>query len=142
MIIIRIISAVFFLSGIILFITTKYLTAKNTSYKKRCIIKTEARVSGNGHKPMEEKDLFPNDKIWYPFLEFYVSNKPVNHRYYFGTDKIRFNIDEQVEILYNPDNSEEFYIPADKLPNRQNKLLIIYGAVCFIIGILLLFLTF
>lgn len=68
---------------------------------------------------------------WYPVYEYFVDNQKMQKCSHIGGSKKAFKIGQNIDILINPQNSNEFYNPAD-----QTSLL---KTIFFIVGILLLF---
>ena len=64
---------------------------------------------------------------YYPVFEYEVTNKTYSKQSEYGYDRKRFAVDETVEIKYNPDNPDDYYVPADLLAAKTGGFNIGFG---------------
>lgn len=72
---------------------------------------------------------------YYPVIEYSVGDKTLNEKYETGYgDKNKYKIGDKVDILYNPDKTEEYLIKSDKSSNIVGIVFIAAGVIIAIVG--------
>jgi hypothetical protein len=81
--------------------------------KKRCTVPTIGKVVDNvWYAPTYDSYL-----ALFPIIEYSVGNEVVRNRYRFGkSPKPQYNIGQELQIYYNKDNPNDFYIADDGTP--------------------------
>ena len=76
------------------------------------------------------------DYIYFPIIEYNVGERIVKKRGSDGSNPSKYVVNDRVEILYNPNNVEEFIVKGYKSPNLWGTVLIVLGALAlvFVIG--------
>ena len=72
---------------------------------------------------------------YYPIINYNVGTKSVTKQSKTGYGNEKYNINEKITILYNPNNVEEFIIKGDKTGNILGIAVIVAGAIALVLGI-------
>ena len=86
----------------------------------------------------ENEDADPNAKTtttYYPILEYQINDRTISGQSHTGSTSQIYNLNDKIDILYNPSNEEEFIIRENN-SNIFAILAIIIGLSIFIIGII------
>ena len=89
-----------------------------------------------------------NDKftyMWVPIIEYDVNGQKYRNFANYGASKPKYDLNQNIEICYNPNDCNEFYICDDNTGNMLSKIFKWVGiglvSVSVIIGIVILVLT-
>ena len=72
---------------------------------------------------------------YYPVIEYKVGENTVSKQSSTGSGTSKYSVNDKVDILYNPNNIEEYIIKGDKSSNLFGIVFIVLGAVVFVLGI-------
>lgn len=106
---------------------------KNIRKKKRnCTSKTYGKVKNI------VKRTYPGDRTttFHPVLEYNIGNLNFVKEYQYGSSICKYKIGQNIEIYYNPENYNEYYVAGD---NTSIFLWIIFGVIGIVAIIFLLF---
>ena len=104
------------LIGIIFIGVGVFMYFKNDELQKVCTEEATATVIDMKEEINTDTDSI-TDYLYYPILEFNDGNKDVQVKSPTGSSSPAYNINDKIEILYNPNNSKEFIIKGDKSSN-------------------------
>ena len=141
---------IFVLVGL-LFVGVGIWTLKSgNELAKRCTQKTTGTVV----EIIEEKSIDSeghNKYKYYPVIRYQVGNKVITKKGNSGfsnntrvniadgivlsSSHSKYKVNDSVEILYNPDNVEEFIIKGDRSTNLAGIIPIVLGSLAAILGI-------
>ena len=112
---------VFFIIGIGMY--------KNEKKKQTiCTVKVLGKV-----KDMVKRESYGTDdtssSAWHPVFEYKVGNENIVKESRYGTFRPRYEVGQEIEIYYNPENVEEYYI-NETLPKKFS--IIISGVGVFV----------
>lgn len=77
-----------------------------------------------------------SSEMFHPIFEYSVGDQKYVKESKFGTTSQKYEIGQEVEIYYNPDNGDQYYVAGE---NTQKKLGIIFtiaGVIVLIVAIL------
>lgn len=76
---------------------------------------------------------------YFPKFQYLVDGKTFEKESTVGTNRPRFTKGQDINVMFNPSNSEQFYVVEDKEAGRFGIYFMIFGAVILIIGIVTIF---
>jgi hypothetical protein len=76
---------------------------------------------------------------YYPVFQYLVDGKSIEKKSTVGTSRPRFTEGQDINISFNPNNSEQFYVAEDKAAARFDIYFMIFGVAVLIIGIVAIF---
>ena len=94
---------------------------------KRCTIETVGTVVGINQESSIDEDGITT-YTYYPIIEYNVGDRKITKQSENGSGASEYMLNDKVDILYNPENIEEFIIKGDK----SN----IIGIVFVVVGII------
>ena len=102
---------------------------KNMEKKKRvCTSKTSGKVIDI------EEDT--REMIAYsPVFEYTVGDHKYVKEYTYGSNVIPYKIGQEVEIYYNPNKPDQYYVEGDVLYKRVAKIIIFLGIICLLLSL-------
>ena len=74
--------------------------------------------------------------IYYPVYEYVAGDQVYTSQSDVGSNIIRYDIGQQVPVMYDPNNPERYYIVGDKVNERFGIIFICIGGVLAILGVL------
>lgn len=98
------------------FVIRKNSKKKIDLLKQLCTNITPATVIKMDRKRFSHSDYYTY--VWYPTYEYYVYGVRCEKESSVGNSKKLFEEGQQTELYYNPNNSEEIYVPAEKIESR------------------------
>ena len=112
------------------------INAKELS--KRCTVEAVGTVVGiNVEEGTEEEDGYIRTVYtYYPVLEYNAGDKTVSKQSNSGSNSPTYKVNDKIDILYNPDNVEEYIIKGDTSSNIVGIIFIVAGVVITIVGII------
>ena len=103
------------------------LGKKQKNKVKNCTHKTTARVIGM--QRMTNRNSYATPTIsWYPVYEYYAGPQRLEKQSTFGQDNQIFYEGQIVELFYNPNDWNEYYVPAERT-GKLNTILGIVGCI-------------
>ena len=121
--------------GIIFIGAGIFSIVKGNELVKKCTVETTATVI-----QLKEESSSDSDGLisytYYPIIEYKVGERTITEQGITGSNPSKYNINDKVEILYNPDKAEEFIIKGDSSSNWIGIIFIVVGVVVIIAGIL------
>ena len=72
----------------------------------------------------------------HPIFEYVAGNETIVTESQYGTSRPRYEVGQEIEIYYNPEKVEEYYIKGETLPKRFAIIFSVVGALVMIMGII------
>lgn len=132
------INVVIVLVGVIFTVVSIGVNHGNKKKVQRCKVLTKGRVVDMQREASTSNTDGVATFSWYPVYEYTADEHIIRKRSYFGQAKQAFYPGEEVEIYYNANDYNEFYVPKE----HTGKLIMafqIIGAMLLIIGVILFF---
>ena len=73
---------------------------------------------------------------YYPVFEYSAYGRSITKKSLFGTGKPRYNIGDELTVLFNPQEIEDYYIPDDKGGNKAGVIFLWFGLFMVALAIL------
>ncbi|MBQ9279741.1 MAG: DUF3592 domain-containing protein [Clostridia bacterium] len=121
-----IVGAVFLALGI-------FMLNQSNALKERC---TE-EASGTVVQMVEEISSDPDstDYTYYPVVEYQAGDQTVSKKSSIGSNPSPYQVGDKVEVLYNPDEVEEFIIVGEDTGKIFQIIFIVIGAVILVVSL-------
>lgn len=127
--------------GGIFFIIGLVLLNKFKSKRIKCTEKTYGKVTDIIKEISLNTDGRGYTYMWYPVFEYTIGELKFKKQSYYGGGQVKFAIGQEVEIYYNPENYNEFYVSGENTPKTIGKIFSIIGIVLMILAVFSLILT-
>ena len=113
-----------------------FLLINANALSKRCTMKTVGTVVDIKVEENIEDDegITRTVYTYYPVIEYDAENKTVKKQSSTGSNSPKYKVNDRINILYNPNNIEEFIIEGDKSSNIIGIIFIVVGIVVAFIG--------
>ncbi len=118
---------IFFIIGIVLLKIRKKKEVNCTSTtfgKVRDIVRHKSYDSNGGYS-----------SSWHPVFEYNIGELKFVKESHYGSSQPKYAIGQDVEVCYNPDNYNEFYIVGETVPKTLGVIFTIVGIIVIIIAI-------
>ena len=120
-----------------------YLMVSGSGMAKKCIVEAVGTVidvieerQENTETDVSGVDIYDSyTYVYYPVIEYTVGDNTVSGKYSNGISKRKYNTGDKVDILYNPEKTDEYLIKNDKTTNFLGIAFIVAGIVVTIIGV-------
>ena len=73
--------------------------------------------------------------IYYPIIEYKVDDNTIRATMDSGSSVVKYDIDEEINILYNPDKPKEFIIKGEKSSSIIGIVVMAVGTLVTVLGI-------
>ena len=125
--------ALIFIMGIgVLFIIVGIVAMNlGNGLKKRCTEKTIGTVVEIVCR--EQSDY--TRPTYFPVIEYQAGDSTVSQMSNSGEYPSKYEVGDQVEIYYNPNNVQEYIIKGDSNPNFVGIIAIVLGSIAALVGI-------
>lgn len=101
-----------------------------TEITKGKVVDIVKRCYGNGH--IDE----PESYMFHPVIEYSVNNEKYVKTHAYGAVPSKYEVGQEVEIHYNPENCEKYYIEGEKNQKTLGIVFTIAGSIIIFAGIL------
>ncbi|MCH5316255.1 MAG: DUF3592 domain-containing protein [Eubacterium sp.] len=128
-----VVGVVFIIAGIIVMI-------QGNISEQRCTEKTTGTVV----ELVIEKSTTSNHRtsyIYFPVIEYQVGDRTISKKSNSGQNPPKYKVGQQVEIYYNPNNVEEYYIKGESAPKFIGILFVVLGSIAVAVGVTVLIKT-
>lgn len=112
-------------------VCTMQTAGKVISIERRVEFNTETDSNGNTRKS--------KSVTYYPVFQYIVNGKSIEKKSTVGTSRPRFTEGQDINISFNPNNPEQFYVAEDKAAERFGIYFMIFGVAVLILGIVAIF---
>ncbi len=123
------------LVGLALLIAGIYTMIKQNKKKTVCTSKTYGRVIDIVEHVNHDSDGISVTR--HPVFEYNIGGENIAEEHPYGRTHSNYNIGQEVEIYYNPENYHEHYIGGDNTPKIQSIILLISGVATVVLGVVL-----
>ena len=124
----------FLLVGIVFIVVGVLVMIQGDSLKQRCTEQALGTVveviCESSYSTIEETYTY----TYYPVIEFQVGDRTISQKSSFGQDPPKYTVGQQVEIYYNPNNVEEYFIKGDSTPQYLGIVFIGLGSLAALVG--------
>ena len=110
-----------------------YILKSGEDKVKRCTVEAVGTVVEIQEETTTDSD--GTSITYHPVLSYKVEGKTIKSKSPVGTSNKKYNVNENVDILYNPNKPEEFIIKGDKSLNIMGIIFVILGTLCAVAGI-------
>ena len=110
------------------------MNARNDELKKICTeeiqsIVTDFYVTGEVYwDPDEDIPTKRDNRVYYPIFEYTVNNETYRQQSPTGEGVKRADAGENITIMYNPANPDEYYVPTGAYATKNGTLTIGFGS--------------
>ena len=123
------------LLGLIFFVSGVIVLKNRKKKEKNCTSKTHGKVIDI--LKHESKGVNYYTYSWHPVFEYTIGNLKYVKESLYGFSESKFAIGQDVEILFNPENYNEFYVATETLPKTLGRIFTIIGILLIVIAILI-----
>ena len=123
------------LFGIIFVGVGIFILARGNELAKRCTIE----ATGTVVEIIEETSTDADEGIsytYYPVIEYKAGDNTISKKSNNGSNPSKYNVSDKVDILYNPENVEEYIIKGDKSSTLFGIIFIVVGIFIAIVGLI------
>lgn len=119
--------------GILFLVVGVFMYFKNNNLIKNCTVEAIATVVDM----KQELDTDSNDTtyLYYPIIEYKAGENTVRVTMDSGSSTPRYNINDKITVLYNPNNTKEFIVKGEKGSNIFSIVFMVLGAIVTVFGI-------
>lgn len=118
------------LFGLIFFIIGIAILNNRKKKEINCTSKTYGKVKNIINRKSRDLDGGYSSS-WYPVFEYNIGELKFIKKYAYGSSQSKYAIGQDVEIYYNPENYNEYYIAGDSLPKKLAIFFTVAG-ICMI----------
>ena len=118
----------FLLVGLIFVVVGIFVLKQDEGLQQRC---TEETI-GTVVEVIRETSYDTDDgyvDTYYPVIEYKVGDRTITKKSNIGESSSKYTVGQQIEICYNPNNVEEYFIKGDTSLDLMGKLFIALGSV-------------
>ena len=102
---------------------------------KRCTASAEGTVVEIITEDSTDDDGF-TQYTYYPVIQYSVDGKNVSKKSSSGSNPSKYNVNDKVDILYDPNKIEDYIIEGDKTTSFLGVIFIVAGIAVAIIGVI------
>ena len=135
---IAIFSGVWALIGIVFFIIGTSIRRNRKKKERICTSQTYGKVVDLVRR--ESRDSDGNySASWHPVFEYHIGGSTFLKESNFGRSQAKFAIGQIVDIYYDPENPNQFYVPEETLPNTLGTIFAAVGIVAILVAVTVAF---
>lgn len=123
------------LFGIVFVGIGAFMLIKGNDLVKRCTARTEGTVVEIITEDSTDDDGF-TQYTYYPVIQYTVEGKTVSKKSSSGSNPSKYNVNDKVGILYDPNKVEDYIIEGDKTTNFLGVIFVVAGIAVAIIGVI------
>lgn len=128
-------SGIWGLVGTVFLIMGIVMLNKRKKKELNCSSKTYGKVTDIVRRESYSRE-HGYSSTWYPVFEYNIGELKFIKEYPYGTSQSKYAIGQSIEICYNPENYNEYYVAGDKLPKTLTIVFTIVGIIAIVIAIL------
>ena len=99
--------------GVIFLALGVFMFVKSNNLVKNCTVETTATVVDMKQELSTDSDSTTN-YMYYPIIEYSAGEETLRVTMDSGSSTPKYNIDEKITILYNPNKTKEFIVKGEK----------------------------
>ena len=123
------------LFGLIFVGVGAFMLIKDNDLAKRCTASAEGTVIEIITEDSTDEDGF-TQYTYYPVIQYTANGKNVSKKSSSGSNPSKYNVNDKVNILYDPNKIEDYMIDGDKTTSFLGIIFIVAGIVVAIIGVI------
>ena len=127
-------SGILVLIGVIFFIIGMAMLKNRKRKEIKCTSKTYGKVTDIVRHQSHDSDGGYSSS-WHPVFEYNIGELKFIKESLYGRSQSKYAIGQEVEVYYNPEDYNDFYIAGETLPRTIGTVFTIVGSVAIIIGI-------
>lgn len=128
-------SGVFILVGAIFLIIGIAMFNNRKKKERNCTLMTHGKVTDMVRRKSYDRDG-EYTLSWYPVVEYNVGELKFTKESPYGSYQPKYTIGQDIEVYYNPEDNNEYYIAGDGLPKTLATIFIVVGIVAISIAII------
>ena len=78
---------------------------------------------------------------WFPTVKYQVGDETIEKRFDYGNAKPKYKEGQKVEIYYNPQKPEDFYISGEKVQQTVGRVFTMVGWLLLVIDIIVVIIS-
>lgn len=126
-------SGIWILVGIIFFIIGIAMLKNRKRKEINCTSKTYGKVTDIvRHQSYDSNGGY--NSSWHPVFEYNIGELKFIKESLYGGSQSKYAIGQDIEVYYNPEDYNDFYISDETLPKTIGTIFTIIGIVAIIIG--------
>ena len=129
----------FLLVGIIFIIAGIIAMSQGDSLKERCTEEAIGTVVDVICETSYSGTENQYTHTYYPVIEYQVGDRTVSQKSRTGQYPPKYQVGQQLEICYNPNNVEEFIIKGDSTSKLIGIIVIAVGSIAVAVGVYILY---
>lgn len=126
-------SGIWILIGAIFFIIGIAMLKSRKRKEIECTSKTHGKVTDVIRHQSHDSDCGYSSS-WHPVFEYNIGELKFIKESLYGRSQSKYAIGQEVEVYYNPEDYNDFYIAGETLPRTIGTIFTIVGIVAIIIG--------
>ena len=119
--------------GILFLVVGVFMYFKNNNLIKNCTVEAIATVVDMKQELSTDSD--DASYLYYPIIEYKAGANTIRVTMDSGSSTPRYNINDKITVLYNPNNTKEFIVKGEKGSNIFSIVFIILGVIVTGFGI-------
>ena len=126
------------IAGLIFIVAGIAFLKNGTGKQKRCIQETTGivvEIKEEKRTKTDKSGSIYHEYIYYPVIEYKAGDKTVRKISNEITTYPRYKVNDKVDILYNPDNIEEYIMKGTKPSYALTAVFEVFGILFLIIGL-------
>ncbi len=120
--------------GIIFLAVGIFLFVRGKNREKNCTAETVGTIIEIKEDTSTDTDTGRITYVYYPIIEYKAGESMVRRQGENGSSNPNYKVNDKINILYNPNNIEEFMIKGDNSSNIVAIIFVILGAAVVILG--------
>lgn len=112
-----------------------FMLIKGNDLAKRCTASAEGTVVEIITEDSTDDDGF-TQYTYYPVIQYTVDGKTVSKKSSSGSNPSKYNVNDKVDILYDPNKVEDYIIKGDKTTSFLGVIFVVAGIAVAIIGVI------
>lgn len=116
-----------------------FMFVRGNELSKRCTEETVGRVVSIIEEENYETDTETGNSYttytYYPVIEYEVDGNKVSKKYNTGSGDRKYSVNQKIDIMYNPNNVEEYIIKGDISSNIMGIIFTVLGLIVLSVGI-------
>ena len=112
-----------------------FILIKGNDLARRCTVSTEGTVVEIITEDSTDDDGFTT-YTYYPVIQYIANGKIVSKKSSSGSNPSKYNLNDRVDILYDPNKVEDYIIEGDKTTSFLGIIFIVAGLAVAIIGVI------
>lgn len=129
-------SGIWFFIGLIFLVIGIVMLNNRKKKEINCTSKTYGKVTDIVRRQRYDSDNRHSSSL-YPVFEYNIGDLKFIKESSYGSFQSNYAIGQDIEVYYNPEDYNEYYVPGDSLPKTMATIFTIIGIVAIIIAIVL-----